>query len=219
MRKQNWFTFVEIMIAIVVFSIWVVAVLGLVTTNLRSMDRNDLRLQGTVLAKEWLELVYNMRDSNLERELPWNCIMKQDIFGRSNSDLSQQLSQYTMGWRSIDDFGFFCPSYFSVGDWIQVSFSQDQYLKATKINVGSGFDDNYSWNKLYLNTWDGELFWYSYESGWEETFFARYILFTWVVENSELLDTNKILKVESHVLYQKAWFTWEVVLESFIWNY
>jgi hypothetical protein len=33
------------------------------------------------------------------------------------------------------------------------------------------------------------------------------------------LPVDKILKVESHVLYKKWWNTWEVVFESFIWNY
>lgn len=215
MKKVWWFTFVEIMIAIVVFSIWVVAVLWLVTTNLRSMDRNDLRLQATVLAKEWLELAYNMRDSNLERELPRNCIMNQSIYWWSNLDLSRQFEQ---NWIDPDDIPFFCPKYFSIWDILQIWFSDNQYLKVESKNLFENFDDNYSWNKLYLHTWNS-LSWYSYDDGGEETYFARYISFTWVVENWNLLDVDKILKVESHVLYKKSWFTGEVVLESFIWNY
>jgi len=69
MKKLSAFTFIEIMIAIVIFSVWILAVLNLVTNNLKSMDQNDLKLQATLLAKEWIELVYNLRDSNLKKEL------------------------------------------------------------------------------------------------------------------------------------------------------
>jgi hypothetical protein len=33
------------------------------------------------------------------------------------------------------------------------------------------------------------------------------------------LPEDKILKVESHVLYNKLGKTWDIVFESFIWNY
>jgi prepilin-type N-terminal cleavage/methylation domain-containing protein len=52
MKKKYAFTFIEVMIAIVIFSVGILAVLSLVTNNLKSMDRNNLRLQATLLAKE-----------------------------------------------------------------------------------------------------------------------------------------------------------------------
>jgi hypothetical protein len=45
------------------------------------------------------------------------------------------------------------------------------------------------------------------------------LVFTGVVENKEVLPKDKILKLESHVIWQQWSSTWEVVLESFIWNY
>jgi hypothetical protein len=45
------------------------------------------------------------------------------------------------------------------------------------------------------------------------------MLFKPVKENSEKLPTDKILKIESHVLYMKWAYTGEVIFESFIWNY
>ena len=67
MKKKQAFTFIEVIIAIVVFAIGILAVLSLLTNNLKFMDRNNLRLQATLLAKEWIELVYNLRDANIEK--------------------------------------------------------------------------------------------------------------------------------------------------------
>jgi len=52
MKKKLAFTFIEIMIAIVIFSIGILAVLRLVTANLGTMDENNTRIQATFLAKE-----------------------------------------------------------------------------------------------------------------------------------------------------------------------
>ena len=75
MKRTYAFTLIEMMIAIVVFSIGVLAVLRILTGDLSLMDHTDMKLQSTVYWKEWLELLYNVRDSNSEKELPWNCIM------------------------------------------------------------------------------------------------------------------------------------------------
>jgi prepilin-type N-terminal cleavage/methylation domain-containing protein len=52
MQKKAAFTFIEVMIAIVIFSIGILTVLKLVTNNLESMDKNNTKIQATLLAKE-----------------------------------------------------------------------------------------------------------------------------------------------------------------------
>jgi len=213
--KKNWFTFIEILIAILVFSIWVFAVLSLMTSNLRWLERNDLRLQGTLFAKEWLELVYNLRDSNLERELPWNCILNDNGL---NQVLQNDVSEEDLVNTICDYFGEWKPIKISYDDWYV-------YVETTD----TGFDNNI----LYYHDNSEEngrnpVNWYSHEKKnlnkeWEPTVFARYITFDWIFEqygsDKQLVDTWKIMKVSSHVIWQKWWYTWEVVLSSFIWNY
>ena len=211
--KRYWFTFIEIMIAILVFSIWIFAVLSLMTSNLRWLERNDLRLQGTLFAKEWLELVYNLRDSNLERELPWNCIL-------NKTGLAAALN----GTVSEDELESKICSYFGVGHPpIKISYD-DWYVNVEKT------DTDFDHNVLYYYDNGGEharniVNWYSHKEKiwnkeWEPTVFARYITFDEVKEKEwTSLNTWKILKISSHVLRQKWWYTWEVVLSSFIWNY
>lgn len=231
--KRYWFTFIEILIAIIVFSIWIFAVLGLVTSNLRWVERNDLRLQGTLLAKEWLELVYNLRDSNLERELPRNCILSSMVLlsGLNSEQLSSQISNITS--TCVNQCGNdedcktkcimdeICPTYFGISSPIRVSYSNSNY-----VFVDHAENTTFSWNRLYMHTGSRWELWYSHEErGGQETAFSRYVTFDDIIENywnfgrDESLDTGKILKVSSHVLWEKWSYTGEVVLESFIWNY
>lgn len=209
--KKKWFTFIEILVAIMVFSIWVFAVLSLLTSNLKWMDRNDLKLQWTLFAKEWLELVYNMRDSNLERELPRNCILDPNVY-------NQKLADFLSG--SVDPIQKLCSWYFNKSTNLNISYSNDNYIYA-KSNTNS---DPLSWSLLYEHTWDDWLIWYSHEQSDKPTVFYRYITFTWVTEkittdSMYTLDTWKILKVSSHVFWDRWSHTWEVVIDSFIWNY
>lgn len=67
MKKKSAFTFIEVMIAITVFAIGVLAVLRLITQNLVTLDATQSRTTATFLAKEGMELVYNMRDSNIAK--------------------------------------------------------------------------------------------------------------------------------------------------------
>lgn len=218
--KRYWFTFIEILIAIIVFSIWIFAVLGLVTSNLRWVERNDLKLQGTLLAKEGLELVYNLRDSNLERELPRNCIMKHEIYEWDADDFSKKFGECVSFMESSrvenPELACICPHYFGKSSPIKVSYSDRNYV------VVDYTDTTFSWNRLYIHTGSKWELWYSHEEdGGQETFFSRYITFDSIGEtvSEKPLDADKILKVSSHVLWEKWSYTGEVVLESFIWNY
>ena len=216
--KRYWFTFIEILIAIIVFSIWIFAVLGLVTSNLRWVERNDLRLQGTLLAKEGLELVYSLRDSNLDRELPRNCIMRDKIYEWNAETFGLELGKcVTQMQNKVEnpELTCICPYYFGKSSPIRVSYSDQNYVV-----VKYADDTTFSGNRLYMHTGSGWELWYSHIANWwEETVFARYITFDAIMEDEVPLNTGKILKVSSHVLWEKWSYTGEVVLESFIWNY
>lgn len=75
MKKKSAFTFIEVIVAITVFAIGVLAVLRLITQNLVTLDTIQMHTTATFLAKEGIELVYNMRDSNLQKSLPRDCVL------------------------------------------------------------------------------------------------------------------------------------------------
>lgn len=217
MKKKSAFTFIEVIIAITVFAIGVLAVLRLITQNLVTLDNTQMRTTATFLAKEWIELVYNMRDSNLQKSLPWDCVLYTDLENITIDTADSENVQINA-----------CERFFS--SWtddhrvLQISFDPVAYVHAVPVTIWANFNELWNKNRLYYTTWEiawNQLFWYSHLSvEWEDpTFFSRYILFDFVREWDKILPPNKILKVESHVSYIKGTKTWEVVLESFIWNY
>ena len=218
MKKKFAFTLVEILIAITVFAIGILAVLRILTWNLSIMDHTDMKLQSTVLAKEWLELLYNLRDSNLEKKLQWNCVLNQGIYDWEDTVWGAGYQGHTE-----EDI---CVGYFGSEDkLLQLAFHENNYLYQKISDSRSNFDDLFEENQLCLFSWNN-MVWYAYcswspSSGIEKTgsFFARYLSFKWVSADWLNLPNDKILKVESHVLYKKWYRTGDIVFESFIWNY
>lgn len=208
MKNKSAFTFIEVIIAITVFAIGVLAVLRLITQNLVTLDITQSRTTATFLAKEWIELVYNIRDSNIAKWLPRDCVLKTGLL-LDNPDQSCL-------WKFA--------SWVQNNKVLQISFDSDWYMYTLPVIAGTNFTQLWSGNRLYFSTWMvgwHEIFWYSSRPlAWNPpSFFSRYILFTGVREWNALLPRESILKIESHVLYNKWTKTWEVVLESFIWNY
>lgn len=213
MKKRAAFTFIEVIIAITVFAVGVLAVLRLITQNLVILDVTEARTTATFLAKEWIELVYNIRDSNKAKSLPWDCLLdpnlSSDDFG--NYDENAVCIRYFSSW-TVDD------------TVLQVSFAPEHYTHSAFVQKGENFFDLWSGNRLYYTTGivaETALFRYSNipVEDVDPTVFSRYISFDVVKEWDKILPSNKILKIESHVLYMKGSTTWEVILESFIWNY
>ena len=213
MKHKSAFTLIEVMIAITVFAIGVLAVLRLITQKLVTLDATQSRTTATFLAKEGMELVYNMRDSNIDKWLPRDCVLSPDFA--------------TGNWNEVDPETV-CAREFS--SWnqgnkvLQISFDPDKYLYTLPVDAETNFTELWGGNRLYLATWDvwwHKIFWYSSHSGdgQSPTFFSRYILFTGVREWTAILSRESVVKIESHVSYFKGSKTGEVVLESFIWNY
>jgi hypothetical protein len=187
------------------------AVLRLVMQNLVSMDRTETRTMATFLAKEWLELTYNIRDANLQKWLPRNCLLTDanlaDIFTHIDPDQA-------------------CARYFSSGAQdhkvLQVGFASSGYFIAQPVLLSSDFAHNFTTFRLWAFTWQisgKDISRYAPGNGsitWNQTMFSRYILFTGVWEWGKLLPLDSVLKVESHVLFVKWATTGEIVLESII---
>jgi len=209
MKKRNWFTLIEILIALTVFAIGIFAILRLITQNLQSVDQTKTRNIATLLAKEWMWIIYNIRDSNLIKKLPRNCVLQNDF----NTDNFNEI-------KNLEDV---CWRYFSSwaedGQVLQISFNPEKYFFTKVVQRSDLFSDNFANNKLFIHTWEN-IFWYSYDSqSSQATSFSRFIQFSSVKEKDKILPVDKILKVSSHVLFMRWSKTWEVVLESFIWSY
>lgn len=222
--KKNAFTLIETLVAIVIFGIGILVVLFGISKTLRNQDYASTQINSSFLAREWMELVFNLRDANYHKELLWNCV-------------------FTSWWGNItiwnwitdsDDDGIvideitsdvnnpYCQWYFEpwmiLKIWI---WTWDEYIHVEKSELVWDFETDFTNHQIFLHTWDTNNT-FIYNHTWadtEKTRFARYLLITWVVENGELISTGDLLKVEAHVLYKRWELTWEKVMETFMWNY
>lgn len=212
--KKSGFTLIEVIIAITVFSVGVLTVLNLIMYNLSTIDKVQTKITATILAKEWLELAYNIRDTNIQKWFARDCLLKPASEINVNEDAETETEDV-------------CAMHFASGDEntvYQFGFSTGQYYFYDS-SIWSGFDELFEANRVYYYT--GEIrghtmFWYGYaQNGWTwmEIPYARYIRFKAVKDGENILPTDKILKVESHALYRKWWYQWEIVLESFMGNF
>jgi Tfp pilus assembly protein PilV len=72
--SKSGITLVEVIIAIVVFGVGILSILKILGSNIIIIQHTKFKAQATLLAKEGMEIVYNMRDSNLDRSFEWNCV-------------------------------------------------------------------------------------------------------------------------------------------------
>jgi prepilin-type N-terminal cleavage/methylation domain-containing protein len=70
------FTLVETLIVIAVFGTGILAVLYGIAQTLGQQDKAKTQITSSFLAREGIELMYNLRDSNYRKALPWNCLFQ-----------------------------------------------------------------------------------------------------------------------------------------------
>lgn len=212
MKKIYALTLIETLIAILVFWIGILVVLQWLSQTIRNQEYANMQIKSAFLAREWIELIFNLRDANYRKELEWNCIF---------NHVEQLNKEYK------EDENPFCSEYF--WSWnnnvLKIWIWSNEYIHVETGDLNEDFDANFSWFQIYFHTWNvlNDSTWFRYDYTWREdeaTWFARYLLITWVVaEDGEMIDTDKLLKIESHVLYKKWYLTWEKVMETFIGNY
>ncbi len=220
--KNKAFTLVEMMIAIAVFSVGVLTILNLLINNLYVMNKASTRTQASFLAKEWIELVYHLRDSNVLRSYPWNCLPEQtQANSQPFSSYQRSLSPEELSvasacdrllwtpWNYIFDIGFSHDAHYTIYRSDKTSYdSRDEAFQENALFLKTG-DNSLSNHRLYMRDPSEDTF----------TKFARYLVVKPLIEDGSPLAAGNILKLESHVLYKNGSRTGEVIFESFIWNY
>jgi hypothetical protein len=187
-----------------------VVVHGLSQT-LRNKDYANTQIKSAFFAREWIEMVFNLRDANYHKKLPWNCIFTpvENLESEYKEDVNPFCNDYLWSWSL---------QILKISMW-----SGDQYIHVETSDNIEWFTWMFEKYQIFIHTWSlYDTTWFYYDYTWEDyekTWFARYLVITWVDNWWELIDTKKLLKIESHVLYQRWALTWEKVMETFIWNY
>ncbi len=208
MKRIKAFTLIETLIVIVVFCVWILVVLQWLSQTLKNKDYANVQIKSAFFAREWIELMFNLRDANYHKKLPWNCIFVQkEISSAFNENVNPFCKGYFWSW-----------SNYILKVWI---WDDNKYINVETGVLENDFDKDFENFQIYFHPSLNDSTWFRYDynsNDGEATWFARYLLIKWV-ENNSMLDTEKILKIESHVLYQRWAITWEKVMETFIWNY
>jgi type II secretory pathway pseudopilin PulG len=204
MKKS--FTLVETLIVIAVFGTGILTVLYGISQTLGNQDKAKTEITTSFLAREGIELMYHLRDSNYRKKLPRNC-----VFEPVNIT------------NAIDiDANPYCLDYFTGGMVLKLSMDPENYVKAETGTLSASFETDFQNFQLFYATGTDETppFQYVYTGvGGAPLRYARYVLIKPVIDEGTLLPTDKILKIESHVLFQKGSLTGEKVMETFIGNY
>lgn len=72
--KKNWFSIIEILIWIFIFSLGLVSVYSLLSSTLRINTYNENAIIASNLAREQLEMVRNIRDNNYKKLQKFNTL-------------------------------------------------------------------------------------------------------------------------------------------------
>jgi hypothetical protein len=193
-----WVTLFEVLTALIIFATWILVLLSMVGSNISWIKTIRLKDDATMLAKEWMEMIYNLRDGNLEKWLHWYC-------WEFNNAVAGKCAFNMYQWGSWTNYIIDR----SVNDTDDTMYELSTYSS----------DDE---TKLYLHTWAFTFSWESWDltrynhqsSWWIATPYSRYVTIKHAPEYST--STDKILQVEVHVIADQWVRSSDVVLESLI---
>lgn len=206
MKKLKAFTLVEVLTVIVIFGVWILTVLYGISQTIYNKEIVKMQFQTSFLWREGIELLYNLRDSNFKKEFEWNCIFK----ALEAKDVTSSNNGYDFcKWWLFDSWTV-----------MKISIGTGRFLYVETGSLQDDFWKNFESFRLYkCSSWDFFQYGYTGEcTSWEETNYARYLLFKSLTESWNILPTGKVLKVESHVLYNGT-FTGEDIIETILWNH
>lgn len=195
-------TLIEVLISIAIFSIGILSISYLIINNVWLSERTRLKTTATMLAKEWIEIVYNRRDTNIKKWRLRNCLsLKQwsyagecETFFHNSNNLnggtSRTIQINEIWWYDFNLLG---------------SALDNDKLYPTKSSI---------WNYTVLKSrWSKNNI-----IGQKVSNFTRRITFTPVFLWPEwwASQADKLLKITSTVNYKKSAYSGSVSLQSFV---
>lgn len=143
--NKKAFTLIELVIAIALIGLWIAAILTLLREGLRFVDRTRQDVVSINLARQWIEAMYSMRNTN-RRKRSWKkdqCWLLLDTFENYPSIDCENMNwmwsgMYLLSWSTING-----QNYFSLTAWQDVLLDLSDWLQA--------WEDQYSLCKR--DTW------------------------------------------------------------------
>ncbi len=99
--NKKWFTLIELMISVVIISMWFFWIIAAIKSWINFMEKTRKEVIAINMARSWMEMVYNIRDTNRTRRTSKieECWLKID-----------PMKDDTTNWCEDDDW-------FATGNW------------------------------------------------------------------------------------------------------
>ena len=130
--QKKWFTMIEVLIIISVISIGIMTLLSALRNSNIYVQKTRQKIIAINLAREWMEQIYNIRDTNRQRR-EWK---KEWCWLKANPMTDQGTT-----WCENDEW-FQSWSYIIIQTW-----TQQKYFAAISWTIALNIDDN-------IQTWD-----------------------------------------------------------------
>lgn len=183
--NKKWFSIIEILIWIFIFTLWLVSIYYLIVSTMKLNDYSKNSIIASNLSREGIELVRHVRDTNYKTYYKWNKLPWDDV----NSTFS------TWVYYKIEND-------FSSSDY-NVKFEVISNFWEWKSEINDKMN-NY---KLCLN--DDKIYTYDCSTVNKQTYFYRYIKFDDVkyLDNSwKVVTLPNALKLTSKTIWYNRWY-------------
>lgn len=202
-KQPKAITLIEILISIAVFSVGILSVSYLIISNIGLSERAKMKTTATMLAKEWIELVYNRRDTNIKKWRLRNCL-----------ELDANSYDGTCGYYFHDPADTNGTTKRTIATYFDkwYVFQPAGNLANTKLYKRPSPDGTFSAFTTFSS--------FGIVGTNSATSFSRTITFTpvYLEPEGKRDHADKILKVTSTVSYKKWTYSGHVSIESFIGN-
>ena len=195
MKKNNaWFSIIEILIWIFIFTLWLVGIYALILSTLQLNDYSKNSIIATNLARESIETVRNVRDSNYKNLFKWNKLPGGDV---------NNLFQTGVYYKVENDFYNTLPQ--------NISFTKIDNFWEWKSQLTTKMKEY----QLCFNS--QKMYTYDCRTSNPPTYFYRYVTFEDVtyVENGETKKLENALKLTSKVICYNRWYH-EIQLDTIL---
>lgn len=197
MKKKNShkkaFSIIELMIGIFVFALWVAAIYMIISSTAKINTYNKNKIIASNLAREQIELIRNIRDTNYAKLQKWNLLYPH---------ASDYLTVFT--WSTTTFYKL--ESDFTSLDW-EITISTKPFIldfKWALVDTAVNTEDTY---RLCLDS--NNRYIYCDWAAWtpKETPFYRYIEIKTLTDNLDWWWTvvNDALKIRSRVFWNQKW--------------
>lgn len=195
---RRGFTLIEIMIAIMVFAIGILTVLRVMTQNTVLLAHSKDKIQASLLAREWLELLTHIVANNKNQGIGRDCVPDPRIFS------AKQVTEEYACQTTLHDLA-------QEGKHIIIAYDPNTTISLSILSPSSGS----IYGQLYQIYTDEQVI-YTHHTG-QQTMFTRYLSFTGIRdEQGVVLPLDQALHVQSTVMYNRWNKASELILDTFI---